>query len=147
MNYFSKNMVHLRKRFSITQSSVSKYVGKRQSTIGNWENGATYPDLDDIFKLIQFFGISFEDLTQRDLTMIQLTDSEDEAKKAGYLYVKVPQKIRAKRNLPKYEEVKERNSLVQDSGDMKEWVSIKLLQGIDSKLDELIEMAKRKKTG
>jgi len=145
MNYFAKNMVHLRKTFSITQVSVSKHVGKRQSTIGNWENGLTYPDLDDITRLIQFFGISFEDLTLRDLTTVQLTDKPEEGKKAGYLLVKVPHKLRTKRSLPTYDDSRDRESIVQDSGDMKEWVSIKLLQGIERKLDELIALNKDKK--
>ena len=140
-------MVLLRSHFSITQVSVSKYVGKRQSTIGNWENGATYPDLDDILKLIQFFGISFEDLTQRDLSTVKLTNNEDEGTRPGYLYVRVSQKLRAKRNLPKYREIKSRASQVQDSGDMKEWVSVKLLQGIDRKLDQLLELNRSKKDG
>jgi transcriptional regulator with XRE-family HTH domain len=145
MNYFSKNLFLLRKKFGVTQSQIGKVVDKRPTTIGNWENGVSYPDLDDLLHLIQFFGVTFEALTQQDFSKLELTADASKEGKPGYQVIQLSAKGKAKRSLARYEDNRERGSMVNDSGDMKEWVSIQLLRGIDKKLDELIETTKKRK--
>ena len=142
MNYFSKNLLLLRKKFGVTQTQLGKVVDKQPTTIGNWENGASYPDLDELLHLIQFFGISFEDLTQKDFSKLELTEDDSKLNKPGYQVIQLAAKGKAKRTLPRYEDSRDRANVLNDSGDMKEWVSIQLLRGIDKKLDELLARKK-----
>ena len=142
MNYFSKNLLLLRKKFGITQTQMGKVVDKQPSTIGNWENGVSYPDLNELVHLIQFFGISFEELTQKDFSKLEVTEDISKRNKSGYQVIQLSAKGKATRNLPRYEDARDRSSMVNDSGDMKEWVSIQLLRGIDKKLDELLARKK-----
>lgn len=67
VNYFSKNLRYLIKRFDITQAQLAFQVGKGQNTISNWINGNSSPDLDDLLVLYQFFGVAIDYLVLEDL--------------------------------------------------------------------------------
>lgn len=67
MNYLSKNLKFLRKKNSINQSTIAVKMKKGQSSIGNWENGISEPNINELLFLAHFFGISISDLLERDL--------------------------------------------------------------------------------
>lgn len=67
MNYFKENIKFLRKQKSITQGSIALQVDKGQTTIGNWENGISEPNINELILLSNFFGISLTDLVCTDL--------------------------------------------------------------------------------
>lgn len=48
----------LRKRAGFTQSDLAKTLGVDQSTISQWENARTVPELDKIPQLAKLFGVS-----------------------------------------------------------------------------------------
>ena len=67
MNSFASNLKLLMKQLALSQASIEKVVDKRQTTISNWINGKTSPDVEDLIKLSDFFMIPIDDLCQTDL--------------------------------------------------------------------------------
>ena len=59
---FSNRLKELRKSLSLTQSELARQLGIPTSTYTNWEIGRTEPSIQDIFNLIEFFGIEATDL-------------------------------------------------------------------------------------
>lgn len=59
----------LRQFAGMTRVQLAKAVGKSESTIRNWEIGATQPDANAIVKLEQVLNIKWADviLVQKDL--------------------------------------------------------------------------------
>ncbi len=75
MNYLSKNLKFLRKQNSINQSVLATKMKKGQSSIGNWENGISEPNITELQFLAHFFGISISDLLERDLGIAELQEN------------------------------------------------------------------------
>lgn len=67
MHYLGKNIRYLRKQSSKTQSEIASLIGKGQTTIGNWENGISEPNLDELLILSNFFDIPLDTLIKIDL--------------------------------------------------------------------------------
>ena len=67
MHYLGKNMRYLRKQLSKTQSEIASLIKKGQTTIGNWENGISEPNLDELLIISNFFDIPLDTLVKIDL--------------------------------------------------------------------------------
>ena len=67
MHYLGKNMRYLRKQMSKTQSEIASLIKKGQTTIGNWENGISEPNLDELLIISNFFDIPLDILIKIDL--------------------------------------------------------------------------------
>ena len=67
MHYLGKNIRYLRKQQSKTQSEIASLIKKGQTTIGNWENGISEPNLDELLILSNFFDIPLDTLIRVDL--------------------------------------------------------------------------------
>ncbi len=67
MNNFAKNLYHLRKRENITQQELALKLKKGNTTIGNWENGLSEPNIEELLKLSNIFGVVLQDLVEADL--------------------------------------------------------------------------------
>jgi transcriptional regulator with XRE-family HTH domain len=67
MHYLGKNLRHLRKQSSKTQSEIASLIQKGQTTIGNWENGISEPSLNELLIISNFFDISVDTLLKVDL--------------------------------------------------------------------------------
>lgn len=67
MHYLGKNMRYLRKQLSKTQSEIASLIKKGQTTIGNWENGISEPNLDELLIISNFFDIPLDTLIKVDL--------------------------------------------------------------------------------
>jgi transcriptional regulator with XRE-family HTH domain len=67
MHYLGKNLRYLRKQMSKTQSEIASLIKKGQTTIGNWENGISEPNLDELLVISNFFDISLDTLIKVDL--------------------------------------------------------------------------------
>jgi transcriptional regulator with XRE-family HTH domain len=68
MHYLGKNLRYLRKQMSKTQSEIAFLIKKGQTTIGNWENGISEPNLDELLVISNFFDVSLDRLIKVDLT-------------------------------------------------------------------------------
>jgi transcriptional regulator with XRE-family HTH domain len=69
MHFLGKNIRHLRKQFSQTQSELADMMGKAQTTIGNWENGVSEPNVEELLLLSNYFGTPIDILLKVDLSL------------------------------------------------------------------------------
>jgi len=67
MHYLGKNLRYLRKQMSKTQSEIASLIKKGQTTIGNWENGISEPNLDELLVISNFFDTPLDALIKVDL--------------------------------------------------------------------------------
>ena len=67
MHYLGNNLRYLRKQMSKTQSEIASLIKKGQTTIGNWENGISEPNLDELLVISNFFDIPLDMLIKIDL--------------------------------------------------------------------------------
>jgi len=72
MHFLGKNLRHLRKQTSKTQSEIASLIQKGQTTVGNWENGISEPNLNELLIISNYFDIPVDKLLKTDL-------SEDQA--------------------------------------------------------------------
>src|ERR1700760_35087 len=70
MHFLGKNLRHLRKQSSRTQSEIASLIQKGQTTIGNWENGISEPSLNELLVISNFFDIPVDTLLKIDLAEI-----------------------------------------------------------------------------
>jgi transcriptional regulator with XRE-family HTH domain len=68
MHFLGKNIRHIRRQSSVTQSELASVIGKGQTTIGNWENGISEPSLEELLILSNYFDISLDLLVKVDLS-------------------------------------------------------------------------------
>lgn len=71
MHFLGKNLRHLRKQSSRTQSEIASLIQKGQTTIGNWENGISEPSLNELLIISNYFDISVDGLLKVDLAESQ----------------------------------------------------------------------------
>jgi transcriptional regulator with XRE-family HTH domain len=71
MHFLGKNLRHLRKQSSRTQSEIASLIQKGQTTIGNWENGISEPSLNELLIISNYFDIPIDTLLKVDLAEIQ----------------------------------------------------------------------------
>jgi transcriptional regulator with XRE-family HTH domain len=70
MNFLGKNIRYIRKQLSKTQSEVASLLKKGQTTIGNWENGISEPNLEELVVLSNYFDISLDTRIKTDLAVM-----------------------------------------------------------------------------
>lgn len=68
-NYFAQNLKYLRTKYNLTQEQLANKINSTRSTINNWENEISEPNLDMIRKLTETFNVKdnivFEDLKSK----------------------------------------------------------------------------------
>lgn len=63
---------------NITQECAAEAVGVSRQTISNWENEKSYPDIVNVIRLSDLYGVSLDELLKGDQKMIaHLNESTD----------------------------------------------------------------------
>lgn len=65
--FFGKNLKFLRKKMAVSQSHIGLQVGRKHTSIGNWENDYNEPNLKEISILAHFFGITIDEFLNKNL--------------------------------------------------------------------------------
>ena len=65
--YISENIKLLRNKQGLTQEGVAKKIGKTIATVSDYEKGRSLPPLDITVKLSELFGVTLDELVNRDL--------------------------------------------------------------------------------
>ena len=73
---FGENLYNLRKKSKMTQDVLAEKVGVSRQSVSKWENGESYPEMDNILILCNIFNCKINDLVHEDLTDIDLLDEE-----------------------------------------------------------------------
>lgn len=81
MNYFSKNILYLRKKSNLKQAHMESSVKVTRATWSNYENGMTEPSFDKLIEIAKFFRVSLDELLLVDL--VKEPDSENEGKRTS----------------------------------------------------------------
>lgn len=71
MIYFSKNLLYLRSKKSMTLAELAKETGFSTSQLNNYELGTSYPKFLDLIKISSYFAISESELIHKNLEIIQ----------------------------------------------------------------------------
>ena len=72
MHFLGKNLRYLRKQSSKTQSEIASLIKKGQTTVGNWENGISEPNLEELLIISNYFDIPLDTLLKADLSEMSL---------------------------------------------------------------------------
>ena len=73
---FGENLYNLRKRLKMSQEKLAEQVGVSRQSVSKWENGESYPEMDNILKLCSIFRCKINDLVHEDLTDVDSLDEE-----------------------------------------------------------------------
>ena len=61
-----KNLTNLRKEKKMTQLEVAELFNYSDKAVSKWENGDTLPDLETLYKLATFYGVTLDYLVKED---------------------------------------------------------------------------------
>ena len=148
MNYFAANLTFCRKAFDISQTQLSSVIGKGQSTIAGWENGVSEPNVDALMKISSFFAISVDDLIKVDFQGLHLRSFKALVRDETKLKV-LEDRLANKMNTSRRQKPPipyPFNNLVSPVDEPVPTPSrstMKILKGIDEKIDELLSLTKR----
>lgn len=82
--FFHKNINYLKESKHLSQENIGNIVGKERSVVSLWERNERNPSMEDLIKLSNYFQVSIDDLTKRDLKMESLKqytiDTESDSK-------------------------------------------------------------------
>src|SRR6516225_8868528 len=84
MHFLGKNLRYLRKQSSKTQSEVAALIKKGQTTVGNWENGISEPNLEELLIISNYFDIPLDTLLKVDLSEVNIYQRQGIAGAASY---------------------------------------------------------------
>lgn len=76
---FSEKLYMLRAKARLTQDEMADKFGVSRQTIYKWENGVTYPEVDKIIKISEFFDVSIDYLLKNNLKGNINVDSVEKA--------------------------------------------------------------------
>ena len=62
----SKNLTMLRKEKGLTQAELAEKLNYSDKAISRWEHGDTLPDVNMLYELCEFYGITLNDLISED---------------------------------------------------------------------------------
>ena len=65
---------NLRKQHGLSQDDFANLFNVSRQTISNWENGKSYPDLEMIIKVSDYFKISIDELLKNDVQTVKKID-------------------------------------------------------------------------
>lgn len=81
-SYLASNIRFLRRKNNWTQEQLAEMLGVTKSRVSSYELGTNSPKIDSFFKLGELFGVSVDDLQNKDLAKEPLpTTAEGEVVK------------------------------------------------------------------
>lgn len=73
---FGENLYSLRKNAKMSQEKLAEEVGVSRQSVSKWENGESYPEMDNILKLCSIFHCKINDLVHEDMQDIDSLDED-----------------------------------------------------------------------
>ncbi|GAA0702870.1 helix-turn-helix transcriptional regulator [Paraclostridium ghonii] len=80
----SKQLKNYRKKFNLSQEDLADIIHVSRPTISNWENGKSYPDLQSLLLLSDYFKISLDELVKGDVVNMKNELENKEMDKSTY---------------------------------------------------------------
>ena len=57
-----RSLIRLRKQHGMNQTEAGAIVGVPKTTYATWEQGRSLPDVENLYKLAQFYGVSMDEI-------------------------------------------------------------------------------------
>lgn len=73
---FGENLYNLRKGVKMSQEKLAEEVGVSRQSVSKWENGESYPEMENMLKLCKIFHCKINDLVHGDMQDIDSLDEE-----------------------------------------------------------------------
>ena len=73
---FGDNLRQIRKSKKISQEQLAEKVNVTRQSVSKWENGESYPEMNNILELCKIFNCKLNDLVHTDMTDISSLDEE-----------------------------------------------------------------------
>ncbi|WP_268913579.1 helix-turn-helix transcriptional regulator [Lentilactobacillus sp. SPB1-3] len=73
---FSDKLKKCRNQKGITQEELADYLHVSRKTVSGWETGRSYPDVNIIINISDFFDVSFENLIRDDQVLSYYADQD-----------------------------------------------------------------------
>lgn len=80
---------HLRKKNGLSQDAFAEVFHISRQTVSNWENGKSYPDLEMIIQISNYFEISVDELLKQDYNTVKKIDSQKKKSKIYFVMLVV----------------------------------------------------------
>lgn len=64
--YFSENIKNLRRKSNMTQEKLSECIGVLPQTVSKWERAESYPDIELLPTIANYFGVTIDELLGND---------------------------------------------------------------------------------
>ena len=79
----ARNIQYYMKKNNVTATEICKRLGIKQNTFSDWVNAKTYPRIDAIEQMAQYFGISKAFLVE-DIVPMEIFTTEEHAMILNY---------------------------------------------------------------
>ena len=73
---FGDNLRQIRKSKNMSQEQLAEKVNVTRQSVSKWENGESYPEMNNILELCKIFNCKLNDLVHTDMTDISSLDEE-----------------------------------------------------------------------
>ena len=73
---FGENLRQIRKSKKMSQEQLAEKVNVTRQSVSKWENGESYPEMNNILELCKIFNCKLNDLVHTDMTDISSLDEE-----------------------------------------------------------------------
>ncbi len=73
---FGDNLRQIRKNKKMSQEQLAEKVNVTRQSVSKWENGESYPEMNNILELCKIFNCKLNDLVHTDMTDISSLDEE-----------------------------------------------------------------------
>ena len=65
---YARNLAYLRRKHGMTQADVANLLGVSKATSCKYENGDVEPNVEQLIKLADFFGVTMDQIVKQDLS-------------------------------------------------------------------------------
>lgn len=72
-----ENLQFLRKRDNITQEQLAEALEVSRQSVSKWESDASYPEMDKLLQLADFFHCNLDDMVKQDVSSLYVEDKSN----------------------------------------------------------------------
>lgn len=76
-----RRLAELRKKKNISQEEIAEKLYVSRQTISNWERGKTYPDINSLLLMANYFDVSLDHLIKGDVDTMKHQVDQSQFKK------------------------------------------------------------------
>lgn len=73
MNYFSNNIINLRKKNKMSQEDLAEKLEISRQAISKWESGSGFPEMEKLIQISKLFKCSIDDLINKEIIFDNLS--------------------------------------------------------------------------